>query len=143
MSKTVNYLGMISLALVLVATILKVNHLPGAAIALILGLGSISIIFLPVAYVQLLTNTSDNLLKWVYHAAFISFFIDFVGMIFKVLHWPGASILMTIGVPLPFVLFLPLYMRYHNKRQLKTDSAFFSVVLFMIYLGVFSSLLAI
>ncbi len=64
-------------------------------------------------------------------------------MAFKILHWPGAGIMLIIGVPIPFILFLPAYVRYHNKRKLKTDLHFFAIVLFMVYLGVFSSLLAI
>jgi len=39
-------------------------------------------------------------------------------------------------------LFLPAYITYHNKRKLKTDIHFSAIILFMIYLGVFSSLLA-
>ena len=47
------------------------------------------------------------MLRFVYTAAFISFIIDFIGMAFKILHWPGAAILLIIGIPLPFILFLP------------------------------------
>lgn len=142
--KNINYIiGLLSLIVLLIGIIFKVLHLPGAAILFILGMGLMVFIFLPIAYWNLLKSTTDELLKWVYHAAFISFFIDFVGVVFKVLHWPGASILMIIGIPLPFVFFLPLYIYYHNKRKLKLDVNFFSICLFMIYLSVFSSLLAV
>jgi len=143
MKKTVYFLGIISLSIVLLATIFKSSHWPGAGILMTLGLGSITFIFLPLAYSQLLKSTDDKLLRWVYHTALISFGIDFIGMLFKVMHWPGASWFIIIGLPLPFVLFLPTYILYHNKRKLKTDMSFFSIILFMIYLGVFSSLLSL
>lgn len=143
MKKSSYIIGIISLSIILIGTTFKASHLPGASILLTVGIGCLSFIFLPIVYFQLLRSTNDGLLKWVYHAAFISFFIDFVGMLFKIMHWPGASKLLMIGIPLPFILFLPFYISYHNKRKLKTDNSFFGILLFMIYLGVFSSLLAI
>lgn len=143
MKKTIYITGMICLSLILIATIFKASHFPGANILVLAGLGAISVVFLPLSYSLLLKSTDDKLLRFVYTAAFISFLIDFVGMVFKILHWPGAGILLIIGVPLPFILFLPAYVKYHNKRKLKTDINFFAVILFMVYLGIFSSLLAI
>lgn len=134
---------MLCMALILIATVFKLLHLPGAGVLLILGLGSMTFIFLPIAYIILLKSTTDNLLKLVFHTAFISFAVDFIGMLFKIMHWPGAGWFMIIGLPLPFVLFLPAYIIYHSRRKLKTDTNFFAILLFMIYLGVFSSLLAV
>lgn len=134
---------MICLAITLMAVVFKIMHWPGAGIMLITGIGSLALIYLPVAYFKLVKNTDDKLLKFLYTASLISFAIDFVGMIFKIMHWPGSGLIMIVGIPLPFILFLPAYVIYHNKRKLKTDLNFFAVLLFMIYLGVFSALLAI
>ncbi len=142
MKKSIYILGIIILCILLVASISKVSHLPGANPLILGGLGGIALIFLPIAYSRLLKSTDDKLLKFVYSAALVSFLIDFIGAAFKILHWPGAGILLIIGVPLPFILFLPAYIKYHNKRKLNADINFFTIVLFMIYLGVFSSLLA-
>lgn len=143
MQKKIYIIGLISLALFLIATFFKAAHWPGSGILILVGLGTISFVFLPIGYSKAIKSTKDKLLRFVYTAAFISFFLDFIGMAFKILHWPGAGILLIIGVPLPFILFLPAYIRYHNKRKLKTDINFFAVVFFMVYLGIFSSLLAI
>ena len=134
---------MICLSITLFAILFKISHWPGAGVLLIAGIGSLTLIFLPVAYSEALKSTDDKLLKFLFTAALISFTVDFVGMLFKVMHWPGASILMVIGIPLPFVLFLPAYINYHIKRKLKTDLNFFAVLIFMIYVGVFSTLLAL
>lgn len=134
---------MVCLSIILMGTIFKALHFPGANILILVGLSSTTFAFMPIALNLLLKATNDKLLKFVYIAGFISFGVDFIGMIFKIFHWPGASIFMIIGLPLPFVLFLPAYMTYHNKRKLKTDMKFFGILLFMVYLGVFSSLLAI
>lgn len=143
MRKLIYILGMFCLSLTLIATIFKVMHFPGAAILLMASLSSMALIFLPIALNAAIKTTNDKLLQFVYIAAFVSFSVDFIGMIFKILHWPGASILMAIGIPLPFILFMPAYIIYHNKRKLKTDLKFFGIIGFMIYLGVISSFLAI
>jgi hypothetical protein len=143
MNKNIYYTGMICLAITFVAVVFKIMHWPGAGILIITGLGSLALIFLPIAYFKSVKSTDDKLLKFLYTAALISFSIDFIGAIFKILHWPGAGLIMIVGIPLPFILFLPIYIVYHNKRKLKTDMNFFAVLMFMIYLGVFSALLAI
>jgi len=142
MKKSIYIIGVIFLSITLLATLFKVGHLQGAGVLLVVGLGGLTFAFLPLAFSKLLKSTDDKLLKFVYTAAFISFSVDFIGMLFKILHWPGAGILMIVGIPLPFILFLPAYITYHNKRKLKTDINFSAIVLFMIYLAVFSSLLA-
>lgn len=134
---------MVSLSITLLAIIFKISHWPGAGILLSLGLGTTTLMFLPIAFSKAIKSTDDNLLKLLYASAFISFSINFIGMLFKVMHWPGAGLFLLIGIPLPFVFFLPVYMIYHIKRKLKTNLNFFAIVLFMIYLGVFSSLLAL
>ncbi len=142
MKKSIYILGVISLSITLLATIFKVMHLAGAGVLLIAGLGGLTFVFLPLAFAKLLKSTDDKLLKFVFTAAYISFTVDFIGMLFKILHWPGAGLFLIVGIPLPFILFLPAYITYHNKRKLKTDINFSAIILFMIYVGVFSSLLA-
>ncbi len=143
MKKFIYIIGMSCLTITLLAIIFKLSHWPGAGILLSIGLGSTILIFLPIAWAKALKSTDDKLLSLLYTTAFISFAINFIGMLFKVMHWPGAGLFLLIGIPLPFVFFLPVYMIYHIKRKLKTNLNFFAVVLFMIYLGVFSSLLAL
>ena len=143
MKKSIYIFGIFCLSIVLIGTLFKTMHLPGSSILLTLGLLCTSLLFLPIALFHCTKATTDPLLKFVYYMAYISFTVDFVGMLFKIMHWPGASWFMIVGVPLPFVLFLPAYLVYHTKRKLKTDLNFLGVILVMIYLGVFSSMLAI
>ena len=106
MKKSIYILGVISLSITLLATIFKVMHLAGAGVLLIAGLGGLTFVFLPLAFAKLLKSTDDKLLKFVFTAAYISFTVDFIGMLFKILHWPGAGLFLIVGIPLPFILFL-------------------------------------
>jgi hypothetical protein len=143
MKKNIYVTGIICLAIIFISTIFKISHIQGAGVILFTGIGSMILVFLPIAYWALLKSTSDKLLRFLFTAALISFSVDFIGMLFKVQHWPGAGLVMIVGIPLPFILFLPAYIIYHHKRKLKTDLNYFAIILFMIYLGVFSALMAI
>jgi hypothetical protein len=59
------------------------------------------------------------------------------------MHWPGAGILLFIGIPLPFVLFFPMYLRFHKKTQKNYDLNFFGVIFFLLFLAVFGALQAL
>lgn len=142
--KNTHYIfGIIILNIIFLADILKLSHLPGAGVLITLGLVSLTFIFLPISYFKLKKSTDDKLLKLVYLAAFLTFLIDLLGFLFKIQHWPGAAWLITFGIPMPFILFLPIYIHYHNKRKLKADRNFFGILFFMLYLAVFSSFLTV
>ncbi|MFN8254238.1 MAG: hypothetical protein U0W24_01030 [Bacteroidales bacterium] len=143
MNKSVYFIGFAGILVTLLAVIFKILHWPGAGLLILAGIGSLALIYVPFAWFQIRKSTDDRQLKKVYFAAFLSFMVVFAGMIFKILEWPGAAIFLLIGIPLPFVFFLPTYIFYHVKRKLKTDLNFFAILLFMIYLAVFSSLLTL
>ena len=135
--------GILGISFSILGITFKVLHWPGAGISIFVGLICLSLIFVPLALIKLNKSTKDKLLKAVYWLAAVSFMITIIGMLFKIQHWPGASILLVIGVPLPFIILLPTYLFYHQKRKLKSDHNFFAVILFFLFLGIFSTLLAV
>ena len=143
MKSSIYLTGILSLVFILLGSIAKMLHLPLAGILLTLGVILMVALFLPRAYNTLRKATEDILLKAVYLTALIAFSIDLLSALFTIQQWPGAQKLMIIGIPLPFVLFLPTYIYYHNKQKLKANLNFLGVLCFMVFLGVFSSLLAI
>ena len=82
-------------------------------------------------------------MKTLHVVSFVVFFICMLGVLFKVMHWPGAGMLMPFGILLPFVLFLPVYL-YHTREEEKTGNKnFFAITLGLTFLAVFSVLLAL
>lgn len=143
MKKSYYILGIVLVNFLLAGVIFKINHFAGANILLTVSLLALSLIYLPIALIRsyrLHRNQSELHLYWI---AGITIAINFIGILFKLQHWPGASWLLFIGVPLPFVLFLPFYIRYHNRKNAPSDKNFFGVVFFMVYMGIFTSLLAL
>ncbi len=143
MKKTIYISGIIIANLLLIGSIFKINHWPGANIALTLSLLALSFWFIPAALLNNYKAQKEKNKKWLYISTFISFFIVFVAALFKILHWPGAGLLILIGVPIPFLLFLPVYI-YHSIRDKEQSPVNFTgVILGLTFVAVYSVLLAV
>jgi hypothetical protein len=92
-----------------------------------------------------LKNSYENLgrYKTLHIIAFIVFFVGMLGVLFKVMHWPGAGVFMLLGILSPFLVFLPAYL-YHTKDQTREGNVNFSGLMFgMVFLAVFTALLSL
>ncbi|MEI6576010.1 MAG: hypothetical protein WCO63_07530 [Bacteroidota bacterium] len=141
--KKLSYIsGILSINLFLVGSLIKMAHWPGASILIILGLGFMALVFLPVATITAYKDEVDKTLLWVYVSGFICAFVDIIGAMFKIQHFEGANVLLLIGLPLPFVLFLPVFVYNHIKRDDQQMKGFLGVMFLLTYIVVFSALLA-
>ena len=143
MKKFIYISGIILINLHLAGVIFKINHWPGAGVLLSISIVLMVFLFFPIALVTSYMQHKDKSQLHLYILAYLTIAFDSLGMLFKIMHWPGAGILLIIGLPLPFVLFLPFYVRYHNKTKAKSDKNFFGLIFFMMYLAIISSLLAV
>jgi hypothetical protein len=128
--------------LILIGCIFKVQHWSGAGVAITLGLSSFVLILMPVALINSYRTETDKKLT-LYVFAYISILITCVSFLFKIQHWPGASLLMVVSVPLPFVLFLPAYILDLRKTKNLNYTYVLLVLFFFAYLGAFTALLAL
>ena len=143
MNNKIYYLGIISVFIVLIGSLFKISHWPGAGIIFSVGNLFFCLVFLPPALISSFRSESSKKLHWLYFTAFVSIIFDFAGALFKVMHWPGASIVITIGIPLPFVTFLPLYIIYNrNDKQINYNNVT-AVLFFFAYMGAMTALLSL
>ncbi len=143
MKKSIYFPGIASTTLMLFGCMFKIMHWPGANIMLILSVFLFCFYFLPVALIANYKSQEAPKHKTLHVVTFMTFFVCMMGVIFKVLHWPGAGVLLIIGLPLPFVLFLPVYI-YSTRHERKENNINFLGLMFgMIFLAVFSVLLAL
>lgn len=143
MKKTIYYLGIASANILFVGALFKTMHWPGASILLTVAIFLFCFGFLPSSLINVYRNNDEKSAKWLYIVTFIVFAFCLVGALFKIMHWPGAGILLLVGVPLPFVLFLPVYL-YHTRKA--TEQSLFNnlgVMFGLTFLAVFSVLLAL
>lgn len=143
MKKTIYISGISIVNLLLIGCIFKVNHWPGANVALTLSLVLLSFWFLPLALINHYKKNKNSANKWVYITAFISFFVVFISALFKIMHWPGASLLLMIGVPIPFLLFMPSFIIYSIKNKEQSFINFTAIVLGLAFIAIYSVLLSV
>ncbi len=142
MKNKIYYLGIISTVLITIGGIFKIMHWPAAGILLTLGIMNLCLIFFPIAFISSFKN-SESKKKWIYIAAFLTLFIVFTGALFKIMHWPGAGNILLVGILIPVVLFLPVYLYHHYKDKEESLKNFMYIMFFLVYLSGMSALLAI
>lgn len=135
--------GIVTTMVVIAGTIFKINHWPGAGILLILGLGTLVLLFLPMALINHYNAEKNRQTLLLHIVTWLTCFIVFTSMLFKIQHWPFAGILMTIALPFPYVVFLPVFLITTSKN--KNFSIYNTVfVLFLLAVSsVFSALLGL
>ncbi|MCB0410315.1 MAG: hypothetical protein KDD29_08850 [Flavobacteriales bacterium] len=123
MKKTTHIIGIAAAVLLLVATFLKIYHMPGAGAMYVLGGFLLSFIFLPLMLTIKIKEKISKPRIWLNVAGTISGFILVNGIFFKVMHWPYANVLMTIGMSLALFVFLPIYIYvYIKNKEMRTTT---------------------
>jgi hypothetical protein len=143
MKQKIYVLGVISAMIVFAGTIFKINHYPGAAILIITGIASLVLLFLPLALTNHYRANGNGKSLLLHIVTYITCLVVFTAMLFKLMHWPYAGLLLTVALPFPYVVFLPVFIGVTSK-----DSNFniynTAFVLFLLALNsVFSGLLAL
>ena len=143
MKQKLYILGVVTLLIIFLEIIFKVNHWPGAGYMLIIGIALLVLVFLPLALANhyKAEGNKQNLLLHI--VTWLTCFVVFTSTLFKVLHWPGAGICMTIAIPFPYVVFLPVFLftTAKNKNFNIYNTVF--VLLLLAVISVFSALLAL
>jgi hypothetical protein len=143
MKQKIYILGFSTTMLVFLGAMLKINHLAGASILLTVGLTLFVLVFLPLALRNSYKSEAKSQNKALYIVTWLTCFIVFTGMLFKILHWPLAGYLLLIALPFPYVVFLPvfLFITGKNKKSNITDTVF--VFFLMAVVSVYSVFLAL
>jgi hypothetical protein len=124
---------------------MKIMHWPGASIFLVTGLVMLAIVFLPLAVRSCCKSEANRRMKTFYILVAIVMAFNIVGALFKIMHWQGANVFLMIGIPLPFVVLLPVYLRsdtndkeinYKNLMAVMFFFAYFAAITAMLALGV-------
>jgi hypothetical protein len=120
MKKTLYFSGFIATFCILIGLMFKIMHWPGATAILVAGNLSLSVCLIAILY-GLLTNkttlpriTFSRILFGIVGGMLLA-----SGIFFKIMHWPGANILLVIGMFLITFIFLPIFFWQLYRSEMK------------------------
>jgi hypothetical protein len=143
MKQKIYILGLISAIIISTGLILKVEHWPLAQIFIASGILILVVIFLPAALINSYKAEGDKHNRLLYIATYLTCFVVFTGMLFKIQHWPFAGTALLIALPFPYIVFLPVFLAVTSKNK---NFNFYNTVFVLLLLAlnsVFSCLLAL
>ena len=123
MRKTMHITGITAAILLLLGSIFKIQHWPGAGIMYVLGAASLCLLFMPLFLAVRIKEKPGKLSTISNVIGVLSAITLCFGILFKIMHWPWANILMNVGGVLLLFVFLPLYLiNGFRTNNLKTGT---------------------
>jgi len=141
MKNKIYIFGIVLPVLFALGAIFKINHLAGAGTMISASLIFFSLVFCPMALVS--AYRAERKHAFVYVIGGITIAITFVAALFKIMHWPGAGIMLTIGIIIPFILFLPAYLVYQGKKGARNIRNLILVLFLLVYISAMDAMMAL
>jgi hypothetical protein len=130
MKKVMINSGLFTAVTFTVGSILKLAHLPGAAVLLILGIASMSFVFLPLFFLLKSKEEKVKSAKVILGTGVVFGILFCLSTLFKVMHWPYADVMWFIALGILFFVFLPLfYFTGIRKPETKMNTILASIMI--------------
>jgi hypothetical protein len=117
MKMTMKITGNVSLVLLALGTVMKLFQWTGASIALVLGFVLLCLVFFPAAIYANYKETKANASKLLHISILIGGMLFMAGVLFKVMHWPAAGLLLLAGWVFILFIFLPVLLFVKIKQS--------------------------
>ena len=131
MKKTIYLIALITTFLIVSGSLFKIMHWPGAAVMTTLGSFSFAFLFIPLIILKKFKEESFSKDQIIYSIGIILGTVLGLGFIFKIMHWPMATILMLSSIILFNFLYVPAYfISRYNRDELRYSTIINSVMMF-------------
>ena len=131
MKKIIYFIALITTFLIVSGSLFKIMHWPGAAVMIILGSFSFAFLFIPLIILKKFKEESFLKDQIIYSLGIILGTVLGLGFIFKIMHWPMATILMLSSIILFNFLYVPAYfISRYNRDELRYSTVINSVMMF-------------
>lgn len=138
MNSTMKISGYISSMMILIGSFFKFQHWPGANVLILLGVFFMTVLFLPLLFILKFKSTEENNRSVVLSIiGFVSAVLISSGVLFRVLHWPGARMMTVIGCVLLVFAYLPIYILSIYKNTTNKINATATIILIIAGAGLF------
>jgi hypothetical protein len=132
-NNSVGIAGALSASIINLAITFKFQHWPGTNVLMTLGLSSFGLIFIPMLLRKKMKeeNSDRKILMNTLGATGLTLFS--LGILFKLMHWPGAAIMLTLSVPFLFIGYFLMYLTDSSidteLKRIYLRKAFLSVII--------------
>jgi hypothetical protein len=109
MKKTMIISGVTSVTLFLAGSFFKIMHWPGASALLVLGIATLSLLFLPLLFMLKSKEVEKGRDKLIIAAAVLVGILYSLSTLFAVMHWPGRTPLWILTTSVSMFVLIPLY----------------------------------
>ena len=131
MKKIIYFIALITTFLIVSGSLFKIMHWPGAAVMIILGSFSFAFLFIPLIILKKFKEESFLKDQIIYSLGIILGTVLGLGFIFKIMHWPMATVLMLSSIILFNFLYVPAYfISRYNREELRYSTIINSVMMF-------------
>ena len=141
MKNSIYISGIISAIMLTTGALFKIMHLMGGGILLMVSIAFFTLFFLPLALWNNYTKEKKN--AYLYISILITLIICFGAALFKLMHLPGAGILITVGLIAPFIIFLPAYIYYYNKSANKDITRLIAILFLLVFVALMDAFLSL
>ncbi len=134
MKKFMYILGTIAPTLLIIGAFFKLQHWPGASVLIVVGSFLLAAVYLPVFAMVSMRDTrkrEKKVNKTLYVVGVITGFIFITGVLFKIMHWPGAGIALMVSVILTVAVFIPVLVA-HALKDKENQVQNFSILIFVL-----------
>lgn len=135
--------GLISSVIFLLGILFKVQHWPGAGVALAAGLLLLGTVFLPSLIFARISDDKGEGKRSAYLVGLFAGLFYIAGFLFKLMHWPGAGILILVGLIMFTMIFIPLFTMAHYKNESQVRGHFIFVLVASMMATLFLSFMAL
>lgn len=119
-----------------ISFLFKIQHWPGANIAMLVAAAITGFCFIPSFFIHQIRQATTNSKKVALGFGLFGSFIYLAGFLFKVNHWPGATMLLTGGAMLLIAIAFPVFIIAHYKHYENVSNRFifltFAVIWFIV-----------
>lgn len=114
-SKTLNVLVWLAIIPTLIGEFFKIQHWPGASIAMVLGAFLFTFFYIPLFTIESWKTKETRKSKWIlFFQSFILLSFS-VGFLFKIMHWPGSGILYFLNNFILLLVVVPFALTHLSK----------------------------
>ncbi len=121
----------------------KVQHWPAAGLLLSIGILSAVFLFIPAITYRIVSGSENRLPVWLPVTGATAIAVYGIGYLLKIMHMPGAGSLLTIGLVLLAIVFVPAYFFNRWRKDEKVSLEAVVIILIGMFFIVPSALMAL